>query len=63
MAKRYTDRVKAKVWTENMTIEMDGPIAGTCCGLFGYMSVEKQEKVLEKLKVEHQKRKAKEVGV
>lgn len=57
MTKRYTDRVKAKVWTENMTAEMAGPIAGMCIELFRFLSTDKQEKVLEKLRAAHQLRK------
>jgi hypothetical protein len=50
MAKRSTDRVKAKMWAGDLTCEMDGPIAGVCVSLFEYLpDDETRQRVLDKL--------------
>lgn len=58
MDKASTNRVKGKVWTETMTIEFDGNIAGGVVTCFRALKVEHMDKVLEELKEIHEARKA-----
>ena len=51
-----TNRVKGKVWTETMTIEFDGNIAGGVETCFRAMKVEHMKKMLENLKDIYQAR-------
>ena len=53
MGKAITNRVKGKVWTDTMTIEFDGNIAGGVETCFRALKTEQMEKMLENLKEIH----------
>lgn len=50
MGKAITDRIKGKVWTDTMTIQFDGNVAGGVETCFRALNVEHMDKVLENLK-------------
>lgn len=51
---RKTNFVRMKVWTEVMTVDMEGTIAACCIRLFAATPVETQAILLEKLKASHE---------
>lgn len=53
-----TNRVKGKIWTDTMTIDFDGNIAGAVDTCFRALKVEHMEKAIERMKAIFEARKA-----
>lgn len=53
MAKRPTDKVKLKVWTERSTAEIEGPILSAVYHLFMFVKPEDREKLLQDMRQWH----------
>ena len=58
-----TNRVKGKIWTDSMTIEFDGNIAGGVETCFRGLKLEQMEGVLKNLNKIHEARKANPSGL
>lgn len=54
MAKRPTDKVKMKVWTERATAEMEGPIKACAYHLFMFVSPEDRGVLLADMREWHE---------
>lgn len=58
-----TNRIKGKIWTDTMTIEFDGNIAGGVDTCFRQLKVEQMECAIERMKKIFEARKANPSGL